>query len=212
MALPFCSLCVLVFNRYDLLAECLLSAVSGRVIPDAVFIIDNGRCQSKVDKAIEPLNEVFIYTPKEPMGVAESWNWFIDNVPEVRVVTSDDVTFGVNSLATLMDSPATFVSPVLDPPFACFLLKDKCVETVGRFDETISPGYIYFEDWDYTRRMEQAGIPVTIVECGVKHVGSATLRVKNEQEMAEHHRRFLIAQSNYLKKWGQLPAGVEVQR
>ncbi len=82
---------------------------------------------------------------------------------------------------------------------------DSCIEKIGMFDESISPGYAYFEDCDYVERMIMAGVPITGVNCGVEHLGSQTLERNSPAEWTAHHEKFLIAQENFVKKWGRTP-------
>ena len=139
------------------------------------------------------------------MSVAESWNWFIQNVPEERVIANDDVEFAPDSLEKLVAADADLVWAGCG--FSCFLLRDSCVRKVGLFDEAISPGYAYYEDEDYLQRIDGRGtrpavVRLANVDCGVVHKQSQTLKVASPEGMAEHHRKFRIAQKNYMQKWG----------
>ena len=209
------SVCIPVLRRYDLLWKLLKSLEKSTLKPECVHIIDNGMNDAKIVHAIDGTTglHIRVQTPNKPMGVAESWNWFIKNVPEERVISNDDVTFAPGSLQAMVDTPGDFVSSLAEEhnAFSCFLLRDSCVKTVGLFDETISPGYGYFEDCDYGERMLIAGVELNGVQCGVKHLQSQTLRAATAMEMNVHHRKFLIAQNNYIKKWGRLPKGIERQ-
>ncbi len=198
-------LCVPVIKRYDLLRDMLLSLDRSTVKPDLVYIIDNGRNSERVSMAMSyTLSKVF--TPDKPMGLAESWNWFITHVPEERLIVNDDLTFAPNDLEMIVNTPGDFVSALAGSnACSCFLLRDSCVEKVGLFDETISPGYAYYEDCDYVERMVQKKVRITAVSSGVVHVGSATLAKASESERMEHNRRFMIAQENFVKKWGRMP-------
>lgn len=194
--------CVPVLKRYDLLAGLLRSLDKGSTRPNAVYVIDNGRRYASVDVGLT----VCVHTPEQPMGIAESWNWFIRHVPEERVIVNDDVVFAEDSLARLVASKADLVWAA-GCGFSCFLLRDACVEKIGLFDETISPGYGYYEDDDYLQRLDGRGTraPSAVaenVECGVTHLRSQTLAVNTPEEMSEHHRKFRIAQRNYMRKWG----------
>lgn len=212
--LSLCSLCVMVVNRYDLLADCLRSASKGTLVPDGVYVIHNGKHEARLVQALEAWTGLsYVHTPEKPTGVAEGWNWFIDNVPEERIITNDDVVFGPDSIAAMVESPGEFVSSLAGSnAFSCFLIRDTCVHEVGKFDETISPGYVYFEDCDYIMRMREKNIAITPVDCGVVHVGSGTLAARPPHEVNEHNRKFKIAQQNYLNKWGKMPDGVVEQR
>jgi hypothetical protein len=182
----------------------LVSIQKGTVRPDRVVVIDNGLRAWRPDSEVELIT--YVFTPTKPMGIAESWNWFIDNVGEKRVICNDDLVFGKESLEKLTSSKAD-IAWAKDCGFSCFMLQDKCVDVVGRFDETISPGYGYYEDCDYLQRLDGYGtreplVPAETVDAGIVHLCSQTLRVKNLTEVQDHHDRFTIAQRNYMKKWG----------
>lgn len=200
------NVCVPVLRRYDLLRRLLLSLAAGSLVPDVVQIINNGRDASRLSQALAGvgLPEIRVLEPDAPMGVAASWNWFIANVPEDRVIANDDVVFAPRSLRALVASSADLAWA---SGFSCFLIRDACVEKVGCFDETISPGYGYYEDDDYLQRLDGHGTRPRVaeaenVDCGVVHEHSATLKAASHQEILEHHRRFKIAQGNYMRKWG----------
>ncbi len=199
-------LCCPVLKRYDLLRDMLLSLMSSTVQPAMVHIINNGRDKARLDVAMVgfPLD---VFTPSQPLGLAAAWNWFIENVPEERLIVNDDLIFQPFSLERLMAKEGDFVSGLPGSnACSCFLLRDSCVAKVGLFDETISPGYAYFEDCDYVERMIEQGIPITgCLEAGVVHLGSQTLAKNTSEEMSEHHRRFGIAQDNFVAKWKRLP-------
>lgn len=198
--------CVPVLKRYDLLRALLLSLGESRVPVDCVWIIDNGRDEARLSFAIvESPVKVTTITPDKPMGVAESWNYFIENVPEERIICNDDIEFGPYSIESIISAPEDLVWAGFG--FACFLIRDSCVAKIGKFDETISPGYGYYEDEDYLQRLDGRGTrersaTATNVYAGLRHIHSGTLKASSHAELLEHHRRFLIAQGNYAKKWG----------
>jgi hypothetical protein len=209
------NVCVPVLRRYDLLHKMLKTLEKSTLLPECVYIIDNGRKAEALATAVDGINlKISTLVPEQkPMGVAEAWNWFVNNVEEERVITNDDVLFAPESLQAMVDTPGDFVSSLAEEhnAFSCFLLRDSCIEAVGLFDETISPGYGYFEDCDYGERMLMADVELNGVRCGVRHLKSQTLRAASEIEMNLHHRKFVIAQENYIKKWGRLPSGVHRQ-
>lgn len=194
-------LCVPILKRYDLFEELVDSLRESTVQPEAICVINNGR---------RPLFELFamvkdyhlrVHTPVRPLGVAESWNWFIEHVPEDRVISNDDLTFAPRSLEALQSAEADVVT-MQGGGFSCFLLRDSCVQKVGKFDETISPGYGYYEDCDYQERIKQRSDVVWLdVPTEIKHVNSATWTSGTPAEVAEHWRRFGIAKENFKRKW-----------
>jgi GT2 family glycosyltransferase len=204
------NVCVPVLKRYDLLRE-LLSSLNESTLREAlhVCIIDNGRNDDEIAYALGTWpGRRTIAKPDSPMGVAESWNWFIENVPEERLIVNDDVTFSPDAIERIVETPGNFITPLRGAnAFSCFLIRDACIRRVGRFDESISPGYAYFEDCDYAERMILAREPIfgTAQPCAVAHGGSKTLERFSNAELDEHHRKFKIAQRNFEQKWGRPP-------
>ncbi len=200
------NICVPTLRRYDLLRKMVESTRSSNVRPDCYYIIDNGQNRRAVMQALGDFDiDVKLHTPKKPLGVAASWNWFIKHVPDERFIVNDDLTFAPESIGMMAASKADLVW-AKDSGFACFLLRDSCVNKIGIFDETISPDYAYYEDEDYLQRIDGRGTrPASAVaetvDCGVVHHRSATLQVADHKQILEHHRRFLLAQANYAKKW-----------
>ncbi len=195
------TICVPVLRRYDLLKDLLRSIAESWYPADVVLVVDNG------GQGVEPFPGLRLetYTPRIPMGVAESWNWFLREAPEERIIVNDDVTFAPDSLGRIVATPGDLVSSIAGNAFSCFLIRDSCVAKIGTFDETISPGYAYYEDCDYAMRMFAAGFDVTHVECGVSHGHSQTFKATPPDAMEDHHRRFAIAHKNFVRKWGRTP-------
>jgi hypothetical protein len=204
--------CVPVLKRYDLLAKLFVSLSHSLVKPEAVFVIDNGRDKARLDPALAycPVR-AWVEHPKIPLGVAESWNWFLTNVPEERVIVNDDCTFAPESIGALCEAEGDLVHDLDVDMCSCFVMRDSCIEKVGYFDEAISPGYAYFEDCDYQFRLEQTDAIRTKVVANVTHLHSQTMLKYSLSEKAEHHRKFLIAQNNFIIKWGRLPEGMQQQ-
>ena len=200
-------LCVPVLKRYDLLRDMLESLQHSTLKPAKIYIVDNGRDLKRLTQVIASADvPVEVHVPDASMGLAETWNWFIDNVSEERLICNDDLLFASDSLQQIVDTAGDFVSPLATTnACSCFLLRDSCVKAVGMFDETISPGYAYFEDCDYVERMLVVGLRITSVSCGVTHVGSATIAKNSEEEWTRHHDKFLQAQANFVAKWGRMP-------
>lgn len=203
-------ICVPVLRRYDYLELLLASLRTSAVKPAGIHIINNGGDSARLRSALTakpagvPVN---IWRPEEPLGLAESWNWFIRNVPEERIISNDDITFYPETIGAFLATREQYPLPDLvfaQHGYSCFLIRDSCIEKVGEFDETISPGYAYFEDCDYAQRMGMlVGIAHQVaVECRMDHGGSKTIAAATPDEMAEHHRRFAVASQNYQAKWG----------
>lgn len=198
--------CVPVLRRYDLLRQMLISLEPSTVEPSGVYVIDNGRDAERVKAATDRCPfPVVIWTPEEPMGIAESWNWFIDHAPEERLITNDDIVFAPESLEAF-GKTTTDICWSREAGFSCFIIRDSCVKKIGYFDESISPGYAYFEDEDYAQRINRKGKGpefATSGDCvsGLEHLHSQTISVASPDELEDHHRRFWVARYNYVMKW-----------
>jgi GT2 family glycosyltransferase len=202
------TLCIPTLKRYDLLTLAIDSASKGNVKPDHYVVFDNG---GALDPLYLPDVNVFIYSVYGNMGVAAAWNYFLKNIPEIRIIVNDDVIFFDDTIERLIEAydEDFLIYPDGAPSansFSCFILPDKVVNEVGYFDEKLSPGYAYFEDNDYHRRMKSHGYDIKgVPDCRIKHEGSATLDSYTLFEMERHHERFRLAQRNYVAKWGGLP-------
>lgn len=202
------NLCTTTFNRQDLLRQMLLSLKESTVMPDNVYIIDHGYDKQKIQDAVKDtipakMHRIVLQDP----GCAHAGNWCLINVSEDRIMAADDALFHPDTIEVLLATPGDLVVPSKDGSFGGFTLglhRDTLIEKVGLWDETISPGYLYYEDWDYTRRMALAGVGFTSAECGFTHNGggSNTTKMYTPAQQREHHRRFLLAKQNYFKKWG----------
>lgn len=208
------SLCIPTLNRYDLMESLIRSAQEGSVKPDHIYIIDNGGKWAKVryTETTDPCGiRMHIYRPDANLGVAASWNWFLKYVPEMRIISNDDIVFEANTVKAFVDRvddtgawcPESIIG---GNAYSCFVLPDKIVSEVGYFDEQISPGWAYLEDNDYQRRMVLAGYTIRPVSgCRVLHAGSSTIKVLGVKEKEEHNTRFRAAEAKYREKWGGAP-------
>jgi GT2 family glycosyltransferase len=175
------------------------------VLVDKLWVFDNGRDNERLDLTLRGASmSVHVERPEKLVGLAVAWNWFLTNVPEERIISNDDIQFRQDSIGKIISSPADLVWAGFG--FSCFLIRGACVRKIGLFDETISPGYAYYEDEDYLQRLDGRGTrePSAIaanVDAGLIHEHSATLRAATHEQILEHHRKFKIAQANYIKKW-----------
>jgi hypothetical protein len=202
--------CTQIFNRYDCIRRLVESCHVSTRRPDGIFIVDHGYDSRRLLRAVSGATDipVTIITLEDP-GCSHNGNWFLRNIPDDRIGCGDDVEFTPTALELLAATPGDLVIPrqTLNPA-ACCIIRNSCVEKVGFFDEQISPGYLYFDDTDYFRRLDLAGVPVTVCEAAeVIHMdgGSQSHRSMTPMQTAEHHRRFPIAEANYIWKWGGPP-------
>jgi GT2 family glycosyltransferase len=89
-----------------------------------------------------------------------------------------------------------------DQRFALAVLNPIAFDTIGLFDGNFWP--IYFEDVDWCRRAELAGLPeLCVPDTCIVHAGSKTLYTHTNMET--HHRQFAANQAYYVRKWGGMP-------
>lgn len=198
-------ICIPTLVRYDCLIRAIESAEKGTLVPDKYLVIDNGGNLSYTHP------KMIVYKPSRNIGVAASWNYFIRHAKGYRIIINDDIIFYPETIEKFISNleEDKFCSPsniIEKNSFSCFYLPDAVVDRVGYFDEAISPGWGYYEDNDYYRRMKLIGIDMVSIPSEVDHVGSATLKALKGPEEKAHHQRFEIAKANYLRKWGGLPA------
>lgn len=191
-----------VLNRADLAARMVESVdVAARLV-----VVVNGRPDSIVPHVAEAVAanpavvDVDWVVPARNLGVAASWNAIIRTHPEAPrwVIVNADITFAAGDLAHVatVEGPGVWCLK----EFAAFALTPDTVDTVGWFDENFHP--IYYEDNDYRRRCQLAGVPVVDIESGAKHLTSSTI---HSGFWGHNQRTFPQNGAYYRDKWGGMP-------
>jgi GT2 family glycosyltransferase len=168
------NLIVPTLTRYDLLQR-MLSSIDYPV--GHVLIIDNGNMIDQLKLPAE-IQELTVLTMPANMGVAGSWNLGIKCFPfdSQWLIVSDDVVFPAGALeqyAARVDSSAIQFFDV-SPKWACFSVGQTVVEKAGLACELFHPAY--FEDNDWERRMDAAGVVKEVLPIQVQHDNSSTLK------------------------------------
>jgi GT2 family glycosyltransferase len=198
------NLIVPVLNRYDLLQR-MLNSVDVPV--EHLLIIDNGA--SHQPKLILDLGDNFKKVTHLPMpanlGVSGSWNLGIKSFPYAQrwFIVSNDVVFEPGALEKLSQARRDEITLTGSAPhWQAFALGDEAVSDLGLFDEC---GFFpaYFEDNDYMRRAEFAGVNVRRVELALSHDNSSTIKAgyqdKNNKTFFANQRLYeaKIASNDY---------------
>jgi hypothetical protein len=184
-------------SRYDLLQACLESILSGDLLPREICIVDNGGGFELTGHHLDCPTRVV--RPGRNLGVAGSWN-LIHRLyaPADIIYCNDDVVVGRDVLRALVGSAALFGSPIDGRnSWSCFLQREPVWQAVGEYDDGFWPAY--YEDNDYRRRMDLAGIEAVVVgdHAGVEHRVSSTGGFAFE--------RFGRNNERYVRKWGGQP-------
>lgn len=162
-----------VLNRPDLLHR-MLASINYPVAN--LVIVDNGHVVSQ-GHVVDNVQRTHIITMPSNLGVAGSWNLIIKSMPFAPwwLIVNSDAWFPEGSLARF-NSESRADALVLgagSPPWCCFAIGEKVVQSVGLFDESLHPAY--FEDGDLERRTVAAGIPLVQSDIPVHHDNSSTL-------------------------------------
>jgi GT2 family glycosyltransferase len=168
------NLIVPVLNRYDLLQR-MLDSVDVPV--DHLLIIDNGLGTDTLELSERFAKVTHLRMPAN-LGVAGSWNLGIKSFPYAHrwFIVSNDVVFQPGALEKLSQARRDEITLTADAPnWQAFALGDEVVTDLGLFDEC---GFYpaYFEDNDYMRRAEFAGVNIRKLDIDLHHDNSSTIK------------------------------------
>jgi GT2 family glycosyltransferase len=163
-------------TRHDLLVQMLASID----YPVRSLIIVNNYSAGDFDaKPYVPVTvqKHHVYHMASNLGVAASWNLGIKSQPFAPwwMVVSDDVVFAPGALEAFADAagPDKLTISSEWPHYQFFGVGENVVERVGLFDENLYPAN--FEDDDYQRRCEAAGVTIEQVAVSHSHVKQGTV-------------------------------------
>jgi GT2 family glycosyltransferase len=165
-------LIVPVLNRYDLLQR-MVDSIDYPI--EHLLIIDNGNELERL-QTNEFVEELTVLTMPNNQGVAGSWNLGIKCFPfeSVWFFSSADTVYLPGALEQLSKaSPDKITLTARFPHWQTFAIGEGAVKAIGLFDESIFP--IYFEDNDFMRRADLAGIEIERIDIPVEHDNSSTI-------------------------------------
>jgi GT2 family glycosyltransferase len=188
------NLIVPVLNRYDLLQR-MLDSVDVPV--DHLLIIDNGLGTDTLEISDKFAKVTHLRMPAN-LGVAGSWNLGIKSFPYAHrwFIVSNDVVFQSGALEKLAQARRDEISLTADAPhWQAFALGDEAVMDLGLFDEC---GFYpaYFEDNDYMRRADFAGVSIRKLDIDLHHDNSSTIKngyqSKNDKTFFANQRLYKV--------------------
>jgi len=183
----------LTYSKFDL-ADRLLASIDYPV--EHLVIVDNsGKRSYKPDKPDLVQNLWLIQVPFG-LGYGGGLNLIVKSTPFAPywVLVNDDAEFAPDTLAKIADQVDTEAINFLSimPKWSGFVLGEGAVLKAGLFDERFHP--IYFEDNDYERRLQQAGVEVNFIYAELSHDNSSTLasgfNSQNDLTFARNHKLF----------------------
>jgi GT2 family glycosyltransferase len=168
------------------------------VLVEHLLIIDNGLGTDTLEISEKFLKVTHLRMPAN-LGVAGSWNLGIKSFPYADrwFIVSNDVVFSPGALETLATARRDEITLAADAPhWQAFALGDEAVTDLGLFDEC---GFYpaYFEDNDYMRRAEFAGVNIRKLEINLSHDNSST--IKNGY-LEKNNKTFFANQAFYKGK------------
>jgi len=175
-------LIVPVLNRFDLLVR-MIESID---VEATVYVINNSGVRQDF-RYSNPLVSIWWVDMPSNLGVASSWNLGIKMLPfESRwFISSADCYFQPGDL-TLLETAKTDALTLCDkfPYYQTFAVGEDIVKTVGLFDEGLHP--IYFEDNDYERRIDYAGMRVDRLPLQLGHDNSST--INSDSKLSERNQ------------------------
>jgi GT2 family glycosyltransferase len=183
----------LTYSRFDL-ADRLLASIDYPV--ENLVIVDNsGKREYQPVKPDLVKNLWFIQVP-HGLGYGGGLNLIVKSTPFAPywLLVNDDSVFAPGALAKIADQVDTEAINFLSimPKWSGFVLGEGAVLKAGLFDERFHP--IYFEDNDYERRLEAAGVNAKFIYATLEHDNSSTLNSgfhsQNDVTFQRNHRLF----------------------
>jgi len=188
-------LIVPVLNRFDLLKR----MVDSIDVEATVYVINNSGVRQDFVHGNSLVSMHWVDLPSN-LGVASSWNLGIKMLPfESRwFITSADTWFKPGCLELLSTAkPDALTLSDEFPYYQTFAVGEEVVKAVGLFDEGLHP--IYFEDNDFERRVENAGLRIDYLPLLLGHNNSSTINSDVKFHKA-NERTFAVNRDYFVAK------------
>lgn len=159
-----------------------------------LIIVDNGGHNSYWPPENENIKNLWVMPMPFGLGLVGAWNLIVKSTPYAPywVLINDDAWFEPGALQTIAESarPDALGHPQVNPQWTAIVLGEQVVEKVGLYDERFYP--LYFDDNDYDRRCEAAGIQTYPIPAKIHHINSASINHQyNATSYANNQRLFL---------------------
>lgn len=164
----------LTYSRFDL-AQRLLDSID-YPIKDLVIVDNSGKREFIPEKPALVENLWLLQLP-HGLGYSGGLNLIVKSTPFAPywVLVNDDTVFQSGALKKISEQVDTDAINFLSimPKWSGFVLGEGAVLKAGLFDERFHP--IYFEDNDYERRLQAAGVKAKFINAEIAHDNSSTL-------------------------------------
>lgn len=214
--------CIPTITKFDLLEEAIDLYKHDPAV-EQIWIIDNscGQFPIKTHDVSQSV-PVTVIIPETPMTVAQSWNYFIKNVPGDLLIANDDCfprPNCVTNMATALvddsdEEVGIFFGCVVenesenDNNYSMFTVRRWLWEQIGGFNENYRPAY--YEDCEFDWQRRQLNVKAqTVMDALYTHVGSATIKSygndKDNPRVKQHNKDMHRNARIYVGRWGGLP-------
>jgi GT2 family glycosyltransferase len=176
------------------MADRLLASIDYPI--EHLVIVDNSGRREYQPVKPELVNNLWFIQLPYGLGYGGGLNLIVKTTPFAPywVLVNDDSVFepgALEKIALKVDTQAiNFLS--IYPKWSGFVLGEGAVLKAGLFDERFHP--IYFEDNDYERRLEQAGVKAHFIHAALRHDNSSTLasgfQTNNDLTYGRNHKLF----------------------
>jgi len=183
----------LTYSKFDL-ADRLLASIDYPV--EHLVIVDNSGRREYSPSKPEMVKNLWLIQVPFGLGYGGGLNLIVKSTPFAPywVLVNDDAVFlpgALEKIAGKVDTEAINFLSIM-PKWSGFVLGEGAVLKAGLFDERFHP--IYFEDNDYERRLQQAGVKANFIYAQLGHDNSSTLNSgfhsQNDLTFARNHKLF----------------------
>lgn len=161
-------------SKFDL-ADRLVNSIDYPV--EHLVIVDNSGRGVYRPPVNEFVKNVWVLPIPYGLGLVGAWNLIVKSTPYAPywLLVNDDAYFerGALESISLEARPDALGHPRVNPLFASIVLGEQVVDKVGLYDERFYP--LYFDDNDYARRVEAAGVETYNLSAVIYHDNSASI-------------------------------------
>jgi GT2 family glycosyltransferase len=186
----------LTYSKFDL-AERLLASIDYPI--EHLVIVDNSGRRAWQPKKPDLVENLWFIQLPFGLGYGGGLNLIIKSTPFAPywVLLNDDSVLSPGALQKISEQVDTEAINFLSimPKWSGFVLGEGAVLKAGLFDERFHP--IYFEDNDYERRLQAAGVKANFIYAVLRHDNSSTL---NSGFHSQNDKTFRVNHLLYEKK------------
>ena len=180
-----------VVSRFDL-AQRLLDSIDYPV--EHLVIVDNSGSQTWQPKKPTQVKNLWVMQMPYGLGLVGAWNLIVKSTPYAPywVLINDDAYFEPGALKTIAEQARRDAvgHPEINPKWTCIVLGESVVDRVGLYDERFYP--LYFDDNDYERRVNLAGVEQYSISAIIHHDNSASINHERNNQTFKNNQALFI--------------------